>query len=60
MLKVYSWFCRYELQQKGQLNEEDVGVVADVYVRNQQLDQEVKHLRVEVEKYREAAMSVPV
>ena len=50
-------FCvRYELQQRGLLNEEDVGVVPDVYVRNQQLDQEVKHLRVEVEKYREAAM----
>ncbi|OWF39576.1 sperm-associated antigen 16 protein-like isoform X1 [Mizuhopecten yessoensis] len=46
----------YELQQRGLLHEEDVGVVPDIYLRNQDLDNEVKFLKQEVTKYREAAM----
>ncbi|CAH1774349.1 unnamed protein product [Owenia fusiformis] len=46
----------YELQQKGQLKEEDVGVVPDIYTRNQQLDTQVKYLRQDVDKFRDAAM----
>ena len=52
-------FChcfRYELQQKGELKAEDVGVVPDIYMRNQQLDQEIKLLHKEVVRFREAAM----
>ena len=48
--------CRYELLQKGELKEEDVGIVPDIYVRNQQLDQELKYIRSEMEKYKEAAL----
>ena len=47
---------RYELVQKGELKEEDVGIVPDIYVRNQQLDQELKYIRSEMEKYKEAAL----
>ena len=32
----------YELTQKGILSEEDVGVVPDIYLRNQQMDDNVK------------------
>jgi cell division protein FtsB len=49
---------RYELQQKGLLHAEDIGVVPDMYARNQELDNEVKFLKREVEKYRDAAMYV--
>lgn len=45
----------YELLQKGLLNEEDVRVVPDIYVKNQQLDDIVSHLRQEVNKFKEAA-----
>ena len=55
-LFVFSTCFRYELQQRGVLNEEDVGVVPDIYVRNQKLDSEVKYLRKEVNKYRDAAL----
>lgn len=47
---------RYELQQRGLLHEEDIGVVPDIYSRNQDLDGEVKFLKLEVAKYKEAAM----
>ena len=47
---------RYELVQKGELKEEDVGIVPDIYVRNQQLDQELKYIRSEMDKYKEAAL----
>merc|ERR1712166_1681542 len=40
----------YELTQKGILSEEDVGVVPDIYLRNQQMDDNVKYLREELEK----------
>lgn len=46
----------YELQQRGFLNEEDVGVVPDIYTRNQTLDSEIKFLKGEVEKFKEAAL----
>ncbi|XP_070536326.1 sperm-associated antigen 16 protein-like [Ptychodera flava] len=45
----------YELQQKGLLNEEDVKTVPDIYSRNQHLDYQVKALRKDVEKFRNAA-----
>ncbi|XP_071789054.1 sperm-associated antigen 16 protein-like [Asterias amurensis] len=45
----------YELQQRGLLNEEDVKVVPDVYVRNQQLDLQVKTLRRDLDKFKDAA-----
>jgi hypothetical protein len=38
---------RYELQQKGLLHAEDIGVVPDMYARNQELDNEVKFLKRE-------------
>lgn len=55
---VYMIFVtdRYELQQRGLLHEEDIGVVPDIYSRNQDLDGEVKFLKLEVAKYKEAAM----
>ena len=40
----------YELQSKGKLNAEDIEVVPDIYLRNQELDEQVKALRVEVDK----------
>lgn len=46
----------YELQQRGFLNEEDVGIVPDIYTRNQNLDSEIKFLKGEVEKYKDAAL----
>ncbi|XP_072020813.1 sperm-associated antigen 16 protein-like [Amphiura filiformis] len=45
----------YELQQRGLLNEEDVKTVPDIYTRNQQLDSQVKQLRSEVGKFKNAA-----
>ena len=50
--------CRYELQQKGLLRDEDIDVVPDAYTHNHHLDQEVKHLQQEVAKFKEAAMLV--
>ena len=50
------FLSRYELQQRGMLHEEDVGVVPNIYLRNQDLDGTVKFLKREVEKYRDAAM----
>ena len=52
----YYFICRYELQQRGFLHDEDVGVVPDIYTRNQNLDGEIKVLKTEVEKYRDAAL----
>ena len=47
---------RYELLQRGELKEEDVGIVPDIYIRNQQIDQQLKYVSAELEKYRDAAM----
>ena len=47
---------RYELQQRGLLHEEDSGVVPDIYSRNSDLDSEVKFLKQEVNKFRNAAL----
>ncbi|XP_077970504.1 sperm-associated antigen 16 protein-like [Styela clava] len=44
----------YELQQKGLLGDEDIGVVPDAYARNQFLNDEVKRLKKEVDKFRSA------
>jgi len=43
----------YELQSKGKLSEEDVGVVPDIYLRNQALDEQVKALRMQLKKMEE-------
>ncbi|KAJ8035607.1 Sperm-associated antigen 16 protein [Holothuria leucospilota] len=45
----------YELQEKGLLNSENVTTVPDVYIRNQQLDTQVKTLRNDVQKFKNAA-----
>lgn len=44
------WF---ELQAKGKLTEEDIGVVPDIYLRNQALDEQVKGLRGQLSKMEE-------
>ncbi|KAK2140802.1 hypothetical protein LSH36_1240g00010 [Paralvinella palmiformis] len=46
----------YELQQTGELREEDISIVPDIYIRNQQLDQQIKHLHREVTRFRDAAI----
>jgi hypothetical protein len=38
----------YEKQAKGQLKEEDIGVVPDIYMRNLELDEQVKTYQLEV------------
>ncbi|XP_078486906.1 sperm-associated antigen 16 protein [Ciona intestinalis] len=45
----------YEMQQKGLLGNEDIGVVPDAYCRNQTLGDEVKRLKSELQKYMTAA-----
>ncbi|XP_076807402.1 sperm-associated antigen 16 protein-like [Clavelina lepadiformis] len=45
----------YEMLQKGLLGEEDIGVVPDAYSRNEALNDEVKRLKNELEKYKTAA-----
>ena len=45
----------YEKQAKGQLKAEDIGVVPDIYMRNLELDEQVKTLQIEVEKMKEIA-----
>lgn len=46
----------YELQQRGLLHEENIDVVPDVYSHNSNLDSEVKFLKQEVVKFRNAAL----
>eukprot|EP00742_Colponemidia_sp_Colp-10_P001280 GILJ01001379.1.p1 GENE.GILJ01001379.1~~GILJ01001379.1.p1 ORF type:complete len:587 (+),score=100.52 GILJ01001379.1:190-1761(+) len=38
----------YEFQARGKLRDEDIGVVPDVYLRNQLMSEQVKQLREEV------------
>eukprot|EP00002_Diphylleia_rotans_P021042 TRINITY_DN408_c0_g1_i6.p1 TRINITY_DN408_c0_g1~~TRINITY_DN408_c0_g1_i6.p1 ORF type:complete len:545 (-),score=100.08 TRINITY_DN408_c0_g1_i6:56-1690(-) len=45
----------YDLQQQGKISPEQAGVVPDVYVKNQALDDVIRKLRVEIEEYREIA-----
>ncbi len=45
----------YELQEKGELKDKDVGAVPDVYTQNQQLNQQIQHLDQEVTRFRDAA-----
>uniref|UniRef100_A0A1I8JNG7 WD_REPEATS_REGION domain-containing protein n=1 Tax=Macrostomum lignano TaxID=282301 RepID=A0A1I8JNG7_9PLAT len=47
----------FELQQKGQLREEDLFDVPDIYARNQQLDDQLKVMRHERDKYKAASMA---
>jgi len=45
----------YEKQAKGQLKEEDIGVVPDIYMRNLELDEQVKSYQAEVGKMKAIA-----
>ena len=45
----------YEKATAGELTPEDLSVVADVYQRNQELDNQVKALRAELDKAKEIA-----
>jgi len=48
---------RYELHEKGLVStDDDPAVVADVYSKNEDLEQQVLHLRDEAEKFKVAAM----
>jgi len=45
----------YENVQKGKLKAEDAGIVPDIYVKNQDLNDRVKFLQFEVERYKTSA-----
>lgn len=45
----------YELQSKGRLSSEISTVVPDIYLRNEELDQQTRNLREEVDKMREVS-----
>ena len=45
----------YELVQSGKLKPEDAGHVPDIYAKNQQLNDRVKFLQLEVDRYKTAA-----
>jgi len=47
---------RYELHEKGLIAIDDPGVVADVYCKNEVLEQQVQHFRDEAEKFKVAAV----
>jgi len=47
---------RYELHEKGLILTDDHGVVADVYSKNEALEQQVQHFRDEADKFKAAAM----
>jgi len=50
-------FFRYELNEKGLITAvDDPAVVADIYSKNEVLEQQVQHLRDEAEKFKDAAM----
>uniref|UniRef100_A0A7S3Z8U9 Uncharacterized protein n=1 Tax=Lotharella globosa TaxID=91324 RepID=A0A7S3Z8U9_9EUKA len=39
----------YQMKQQGKFREEDIGKVPDIYVRNAEMDEQVKHLRKQLE-----------
>ena len=45
----------YDCLQKGKIKIDDIGVVPDVYLRNQELSDKVKYLQSEVQRYKTAA-----
>lgn len=45
----------YELVQSGKLKSEDAGKLPDIYSKNQQLNDRVKFLQLEVERFKNAA-----
>jgi len=47
---------RYDLHEKGLISVDDPGVVADVYSKNEALEQQVQHFRDEADKFKDAAM----
>ena len=50
------FYSRYEMQQRGLLPAEEVGVVPDIYTKNYQMTHDLKNLRREMNKYKEAAL----
>lgn len=57
LLKTLNTFQNewYELLQSGKLKSEESGSVPDVYAKNQQLDDTVKFLKIEVDRFKQAA-----
>jgi len=45
----------YELAQRGQLSQDDIGPVPDIYLRNQQLDDQLKTIKADLNAAREVA-----
>ena len=52
---TFIFHSRYENVQKGKLKAEDAGIVPDIYVKNQDLNDRVKFLQFEVERYKTSA-----
>ncbi|DBA01824.1 TPA: LOW QUALITY PROTEIN: hypothetical protein N0F65_002940 [Lagenidium giganteum] len=54
MLRTLDMFNHewYEFISKGKLKEDDIGVVPDIYLRNQALDDQVKELRKQLDETR--------
>jgi hypothetical protein len=46
---------RYEFVQSGKLKSENAGSVPDIYTKNQQLTDQVKFLKLEVERFKNTA-----
>jgi len=59
VLRLYLFclfFFRYEHQEKGLIQVENVGVVPDIYVKNQLMERDIQQARKEAEKFRTAAL----
>ena len=48
------------MQQQGLLPEEQIGVAPDIYTKNAQMAHELKNLRREMNKYKEATLWVGI
>jgi hypothetical protein len=46
---------RYEFVQSGKIKSENTGSVSDIYTKNQQLTDQVKFLKLEVERFKNTA-----
>lgn len=57
LLKTLNCFQNewFELLQSGKIKPEDAGNVPDLYVKNQQLNDRVKFLQLEVDRFKSAA-----
>jgi uncharacterized small protein (DUF1192 family) len=45
----------YEMQSQGKFKKEDMSIVPDIYLRNQELDQQVTNLRKEIARLQQIA-----